>query len=277
MNKIIAKKSISEDLVKFEIRTSIALNEFKPGQYIVLRNDTNDPGTSFPIIKSNPEKETITIMVQAIDDDTRKLVSLNAGDEISNIEGLFGQPVIVENSGTVLCIGRGPAILFLFPVLASLRAAGNHIVTVLSAQTKEGIILENEIKVLSDEIVFLTDDGSFGEKEPFCNVTGKVLRNNPFNQVVAIGSPKIMKEIFSLTKKHNIPTQAVLYLGKTVKNKLNGIFKVSICGSSKSVCVDGINFNAYYRNFDEMIKLHENEGFESIKTINMANEVNIPG
>jgi NAD(P)H-flavin reductase len=254
MNRIVTKKSISEDLVKLEIRTSIAVNNIQPGQYIILRMEENEPGIPLPVVKTNAEKETITVIVSVTDENNRQLANMNEGNSIFGIEGPFGYPAQIENFGTVLCIGRGPGIIALLPVLNSLRAIGNQIVTVLSAQSKDGIILENEIKAVSDEVITITDDGSYGEKESIYQVVGQVLRNNRINQVFVIGTAKTIKETCSHTTKNNIPTQAVLHLGKTVENGAHGIFRVSICGSGKAVCVDGFNFNAWYPNFEEMIK-----------------------
>jgi NAD(P)H-flavin reductase len=198
-------------------------------------------------------------MVHATDAGTIQLASLNVGSTIFEIKGPFGHPLNIENFGRVLCIGRGSAILLLLPVLHALKVAGNHVVTVLLAPTQEGLILQNGINAVSDELILLTDDGTIGENEPFCHLAGKILRSNRFNQVLAIGPAKTIKEIYSLSKKYNIPTQAVLYVGKTVESKLNGIFKVSICSTAKSVCIDGFNFNAYYPNFEEMAKRFGNE------------------
>jgi NAD(P)H-flavin reductase len=164
----------------------------------------------------------------------------------------------------------------LYPILASLRASGNRIVSVLSAQTKDRIIFETEIRAISDEVIILTDDGSYGEKDPFCHVVGKVLRNNRFDQVYTVGCAKTVKETFALTQKYNTPTQAILHLGKSGENRLTGIFNVNICGSAKSVCVDGLNFNAYYQNLEEMARRFGNESFETLSKPNVTNKVNIP-
>jgi len=254
MNKIIAKKSVSEDLVKFEIRTSINLGEIKPGQYILLTTEKNETGFPLPVVKTNPENGTITVLVYAADKATRQLAELKTGSELVGLDGPFGHPAQIENFGTVLCVARGPGIVPLLPVVYALSAAGNRIVTILSAQTMEGILLENEIRVLSAEVLTYTDDGSCGVKGPVCHAMGKVLKFNRFDQVVAMGSAKTIKEICTITILKAIPEQAFLYLERTEANKGHGIFKVSICGNAKAVCVDGFNFNAYYPGFEEMVK-----------------------
>jgi NAD(P)H-flavin reductase len=216
------------------------------------------------------------LVVQVTNDSTEKLASLDVGNEIFSIDGPHGKQVRIENLGKVLCISRGLGVLFLYPILASLRASGNRIVSVLSAQTKDRIIFETEIRAISDEVIILTDDGSYGEKDPFCHVVGKVLRNNRFDQVYTVGCAKTVKETFALTQKYNTPTQAILHLGKSGENRLTGIFNVNICGSAKSVCVDGLNFNAYYQNLEEMARRFGNESFETLSKPNVTNKVNIP-
>ena len=276
MNKIIAKKSISADLVKFEIRTSVALKEIKVGQHVVLIVEKNQPEIPLAVLRTDSEKETITVIVYAKDQYTKRLAELNSGSEIFRIEGPFGYPARIENFGSVLCVGRGPGIVMLLPILNSLRAAGNQICTILSAQTKEGIILENEIKAISNEVITITDDGSIGLKSSVCQAMIQSIKTINPDQVFAIGSATIIKVTCAHTTKYNIPNQAILYLKQNCKNAGHGIFKVSICGSAKAVCVDGFNFNAWYPNFEEMIKRFGHEELESPRKVNSTAEVNMP-
>lgn len=275
MNRIIAKKSISEDLVKFEIRTSIAVNEIKVGQYVILTVEKNQPEIPLAVLRTDSEKETITLIVYANDEYTRQLAERNLGSEIFAIEGPFGYPAKIENFGSVLCVGRGPGIVMLLPILNSLRAAGNRINTILSAQTKEGIILENEIKAVSNEVITITDDDSFGEKGSVCQAMIQTMKTIKIDQVFAIGPPTTIKATCAHTTKYNIPAQAILYLKKTGHITGHGIFRVTICGSAKAVCVDGYNFNAWYPNFEEMVKRFGREDFDTPRRINLMGEVNI--
>ena len=247
-----------------------------PGQYSLLRTEKSSAEIILPVLTSDKERGTITLAVQVTNDNTRQLANLNIGNEIYEIDGPYGKQLKIENFGTVLCIGRGQGIVFSYPILASLRAAGNRIVTVLSAQTKDRIVFETEIRSISDEVIILTDDGSYGEKDPFCHVVDKLIRSNKLDQVYTIGCAKTVKETFSLAQKYNIPTLAILHLAKASEHGLSGIFNVNICGSAKSVCVDGLNFNAYYPNFEEMIKRFGSEYPESVFMPEVSNKANIP-
>lgn len=254
MNRIIARKIVSAINVKFEISTSMPVNEIQPGQYIILRMGQHETGFALPVIQTNSEKQTVSVMVSVNDDLTAQLADLPAGSTEVEIEGPFGYGANIEKFGTVLCIGRASGLLPLLPVLTALRAAGNQVITVLSASSKEEIILINEISAVSHEVILHTDDGSCGEKGSICQVMGQALRNNRIQQVFVTGPAKTIKETCLIAAKNNIPTQAVLYSGKPVRSGFHGIFRVTICGSARSVCVDGFNFNGWYANFDDMIK-----------------------
>lgn len=275
MNKIIAKKSLSEDLMKFEIRTPIAINDVKPGRYILLVVEKDEPGIPVAVVKTNPEKETVSVLVSISDKYTRRLAELNPGSELFAINGPFGYAVPVENFGTVLCVSRGAGIVMLLPVLASLRAAGNRIITILSAQTPEGILLQNEINAVSDEVIAITDIESSGEKGSLCQALTQTLRTHKIDQVFVVGSATTIKNACVHAIKYNIPTQAILYVNKTAQKTGHGIYKVSVSGSSRAVCVDGYDFNAWYPNLEEMTKRFGREEEIPCKAT-VASEINIP-
>ena len=275
MNKIIAKKTISDDVLKFEIRTPIASNDIKPGRYILLIVEKDEPGIPVAVVKTNLEKETVSVLVYAADTYSRRLADLNPGNEIYGITGPFGYQLPTENFGTVLCVSHGPGIVMLFPVLASLHAAGSRIITILSAQTPEGILLQSEINAVSDEVISITDNESSGEKGSVCQSIIQTLRTNKIDQVFVIGSATMIKNTCVHAIKHNIPTQAILYINKTAIRTGHGIYKVSVSGTSRAVCVDGFDFNAWYPNLEEMIKRFGHEEDFPCKTIGI-NEVNIP-
>jgi NAD(P)H-flavin reductase len=204
------------------------------------------------------------------------LTDLIVGSTLFGIEGPFGYPALIENFGTVLCVGRGSGIIALLPVLNSLRVAGNRILTILSARSKDEILLQDEIKAISDEVITITDEGSCGEKISICQAVGQVVRNNRISQVFVIGTAKTIKETCSHATKNNIRVQAILHIGRTVEHGAHGIFRVSSCGSGRSVCVDGFSFNAYYLNFEEMIKRFGSEEFDMTGKLRVPNKENIP-
>ncbi|HZL12100.1 MAG TPA: hypothetical protein VFC65_19115 [Prolixibacteraceae bacterium] len=276
MNRIISNTRVSENLLKFEVRTSIAVNEIKAGQYVILKLEKNEPGISLPVYKTNKEKETITGFVYVTDDSAKRLAKLNPGNSIFGIDGPFGYPVLIGNSGTVICVARGPGIVLLLPVLTSLRSAGNRIITILSAQAKEDILLEEKIKAVSDEMITINEGGSCKENVSICQVMGQILKDNRIDQVFAFGSAKIIKQTFSQSSRYDIQKQGVLFWGPTDEDGIYGIFRVRMCGSGKEICVDGFNFNAYYPNFDEMVRRFGSGELEMGSRSNISGKVNIP-
>lgn len=275
MNKIVAKRNVFENLVKLEIKASGAIRAIKPGQYVVFRIDENGPGIPLSILKVNNERETITILVHVTDNGSQQLATMNEGNSLFGIEGPFGIPVVTGNFGTVLCIGCGLGIVAMLPVLNSLRASGNKVIAVLSAQTKEGILLENEIRAISDEVIVLTEDGSWGEKGLICHAARALKAESTINQVFAFGSAKLIKEANSLTRKYNVSMQAVLFSGKTDEGGLNSIFRVSICSDGKSLCVDGVSFNAYFNGYEELIQRFGSEVGKENHCAEVFQEANI--
>jgi NAD(P)H-flavin reductase len=206
------------------------------------------------VLKTNAEKETVSVLVYAADKYSKRLADLNSGSEIFAVNGPFGYPLPVENFGTVLCVSRGLGVVMLLPVLAALHAAGNQIITILSAQIPEGILLKNEINAVSNEVITITDKEINGEKGSLCQAITQTIRNNKIEQVYVIGSATTIKNVCVHTIKHNIPTRSILYISKSSPRTGHGIYKVSLTNGSRAVCVDGYDYNAWFPNLEEMIK-----------------------
>lgn len=268
MNRIIARKSLSEGMIRFEISTSAPVREIGPGQYMVFKTDQQRPGIALPVIKTNVERGTVITIASSAHEDTAQLSTLAAGSFFYGIGGPYGDTARVENFGHVLCIGREGGIAALMPVLSSLRAAGNHVSVILSAASAREMPLEDEIKALSDELTVVTDDGSYGLKSPVCAAVGQALRRHPIRQVVVMGGARTIREVFSVTTRTQLPTQAVMYTTRARAKGSHGIFRVSISGNARSVCVDGVDFNAYYSNLDEMVERFEGEGQQAAASPN---------
>lgn len=254
MNKIIAKKCISERLIKLDIMTSFDRSEIKPGQYILLIVEKDDVGIPAVVVNTDLEVETITVLVYSTEQYACKIGDLKTGSAIFGIKGPLGHPITIENFGTVLCLVTGPGIVLLLPALVALRAAGNRIVTILKVNEIEDILLEKEVGKISDEVVILTENGSKDEKKSVCQVINQILKNNKVGQMIVIGSGSIIKIAGMSAHKNNIPIQTRLFLDQNVLNNGHGIYKVHMSDLTDGVCVDGHNFNGWYPNLEEMIK-----------------------
>ena len=253
MNWIVAKKNLSEDIVKLEIKASEIALARKPGHHVIIKTDKE--GEPFPMVISRVDttKGTITLFVHKIGIIQQQLANMAVGDEIYEVSGPYGYSVPIERVGTVLCAAGGVGIAPLFPIVDALKGAGNKVITVLAARSCNKLILEDEIRRISDEVIIKTDDGSCGKKGLVTDGMQEVFNSEKVDQVITFGSARMIKHSTILTRMYNIPLIATLYSMKVGGIGLNGIYRVSVCGSSKYICVDGIDFNAFYPDFDTMI------------------------
>lgn len=268
ISKIVTRKTLSEHLYKLEIKPSGAFNTPKPGQYIILRTMPDGATITLPVIKTDSSRETLTVIASWIPE---KLIALLdpclSGIQI-DMEGPFGQPFRIEKFGSVLCVANQESMIPLYPVLTALRAAGNQITCLITGAIDNDQILEHEIRNISDD--FISSAG--GNSRRSSQVLEQTLRTRKYDQVFAIGSAKTIRETCTVCTVTGTPVQAMLFLNEKTQNGLHGIFRVSICGNTRALCVDGYNFNAYYTSFEEMVKRFECEDSE----LNISNKGNIP-
>lgn len=260
MNRIISRKNLSEELIRFEITTSVPVKDIRPGQYMVFKTEEKVPGIALPVIKTNAERGTLITIASASEEGSATLSSLQAGGSFYAVSGPYGYATRVESLGNVLCIGRDRGIEALLPVLSALRTTGNRVITLLSAPSALEMPLEDEIRALSHELTVITDDGSYGFKSAVSAAVGQAMRRHSIQEVMVMGGARILRDVFSVTTNYQVPTQAVMYAGKAHGKGTHGIFRVSICGNARSVCVDGVDFNAYYSNLEELVERFEGSG-----------------
>jgi NAD(P)H-flavin reductase len=218
-------------------------------------NDEAGERIPLTIAAANPDKGTITLIWQRVGKTTAEMADLNEGDKIANIVGPLGTPTHIENFGTVVCVGGGIGNAPLLPISTALKEAGNKIISIIGARTKSLLILEDEFKKISDELIVTTDDGSYGRKtlvtEPLKEIC---LRNPKPDQAFAIGPAIMMKFCCDVTAKFNIPTIVSLNTIMVDGTGMCGGCRVEVAGKPKFVCVDGPEFDGHQVNFDLMMK-----------------------
>jgi NAD(P)H-flavin reductase len=257
MNWIVAKKNLSENIVKLEIQASEIALARKPGHHVIVKIDKDSEPFPMVISHVNTNKGTITLFVHKIGMIHQKLAALVVGDELFDVSGPYGYSIKIDKFGTVVCAAGGVGIAPLFPVVEALKEAGNKVITVLAARSADFLILEDEIRRISDEVIIMTEDGSCGKTGLVTDGMQSVFNRDRIVQVVTFGSARMIKYTTLLTHMYNIPLTATLYSMKVDSVGINGIYRVSVCGNSKYICVDGIDFNAFYPDFDTMIKRME--------------------
>ena len=164
MNKIVLKKQLSEKVFLFEIEAPLIAKSRKAGNFIIVRVGVNGERVPLTIADASIERGTITIVVQKVGLSSTKLCDLNEGDYITDVVGPLGNPTHIENFGTVVCAGGGVGVAPMLPIIRALKAAGNRVLSVIAGRSKELVILEDEVRQSSDELIIMTDDGSYGEK-----------------------------------------------------------------------------------------------------------------
>ncbi|MDR0893719.1 MAG: bifunctional dihydroorotate dehydrogenase B NAD binding subunit/NADPH-dependent glutamate synthase [Prevotellaceae bacterium] len=254
MNKIITKKHFSENVFQLEIEAPLIARSRKAGHFVIVR--TGEKGERMPltIAGADPVKGTITLVVQKVGLSSTRLSELNEGDYITDVVGPLGQATHIERFGTVVCAGGGVGIAPMLPIVQALKAAGNRVISVLAGRTKELIILEQEMRQSSDEVIIMTDDGSYGEKGLVTKGVEEVIKREKVDKCFAIGPAVMMKFVCLLTQQYNIPTDVSLNTIMVDGTGMCGACRVTIGGKTKFVCVDGPEFDGHQVDFDEMLK-----------------------
>ena len=254
MNKIISKEQFSAKVFKFEVEAPLIARSRKAGHFVIVRVDTKGERMPLTIAGADVQKGTITLVVQEVGLSSTKLCQLNEGDYILDVVGPLGQATHIEKFGTVVCAGGGVGVAPMLPIIQALKEAGNRVISVLAGRTKELIILENEVRKSSDEVIIMTDDGSYGNKGLVTEGIESVIKREKVDKCFAIGPAIMMKFCCLLTKKYDIPTDVSLNTIMVDGTGMCGACRITVGGKTKFVCVDGPEFDGHQVEWDEMFK-----------------------
>ena len=254
MNKIIKKEQFSEKVFKFVVEAPLIAKSRKAGHFVIIRVGEKGERMPLTIADSDVEAGTITLVVQSVGLSSTKLCQLNEGDYITDVVGPLGQATHIEKFGTVVCAGGGVGVAPMLPIIKALKAAGNKVISVLAGRTKELIILEDEVRKHSDEVIIMTDDGSYGQKGVVTVGIEQVIQREKVDKCFAIGPAIMMKFCCLLTKKYDIPTDVSLNTIMVDGTGMCGACRITVGGKTKFVCVDGPEFDGHEVDFDEMFK-----------------------
>ena len=274
MNKIVDKEFFSANVVKLEIEAPLIAKARKAGHFVIVRVDEKGERIPLTIADSNVEKGTITLVVQKVGVSSSKLCALNVGDSVLDIVGPLGRATHIDKFGTVVCAGGGVGVAPMLPIIKAMKEAGNKVISVLAGRTKDLIILENEVRKYSDEVVIMTDDGSYGNKGLITAGVEGIINREKVDMCVTIGPAIMMKFVSLLTKKYEIPTVASLNTIMVDGTGMCGACRVTIDGVTKFVCVDGPEFDAHKVNFDEMMMRLSAYKPEEVEALNKYNNQN---
>lgn len=255
MNRVIQQERLSDDVFRMEIEAPNIAKNRKPGQFVVLQIDSEfSERIPLTIADVDKNKGTITVIFQAVGKTTINLSKLNTGDSIENILGPLGKPTHIEKLGHVVCVGGGIGVAPLRPIAEAMKNIGNKVTSIIGARNKDLLILEEDMKNISDELILCTDDGTKGRK---CLVTEPLKElcegDNPPDLVVAIGPGIMMKFCCLTTKPYDIKTLVSLNTIMIDGTGMCGGCRVTVDNNIKFVCVDGPEFDGHKVDFDNMM------------------------
>lgn len=253
MNKIVGKEYFSEKVVKFEVEAPLIARSRKAGHFVMVKVGAKGERIPLTIADADLTRGTITLVIQMMGVSSTKLGKLEVGDMITDMVGPLGQATHIEKFGTVVCACGGVGTAPMMPIVKALKEAGNRVITVLAARTHDLIILEEQMKQMSDEVIVMTDDGSYGTKGLVTNGVESVILREKVDLCVTIGPAVMMKFVSALTKKYEVPTMASLNTIMVDGTGMCGACRVTVGGKTKFVCVDGPEFDAHQVDFDEML------------------------
>jgi len=253
MYKIVNKEIFSDVVVGFDIEAPLIAKSRKPGHFVIIRPDEKGERIPLTIAGADPEKGTIRIILQTVGVTSTKIASLSVGDYLLDVVGPLGQATHIEKKGTILAAGGGVGVAPLLPIVEGMKKAGNKVVTVLAARNKDLLILEDEFRKYSDEVIIMTDDGSYGKKGLVTAGMEEVMEREKVDEAVIIGPAIMMKFGALTTKKYNVPTTVSLNTIMVDGTGMCGACRVTIGGETKFVCIDGPEFDGHQVDFDEMM------------------------
>ena len=250
MFKILKKEEWSPSVFAMEIEAPRVAKKAKAGQFIVLRVDEEGERIPLTIADFNRETGAVLIVFQVIGASTMKLAALNAGDAIVDFVGPLGQPSEIEKFGTVVVVGGGIGVAPTYPIARAMKEAGNKVIAIMGAKTKDILIMEEEMKAVTDEVVVTTDDGSYGMKGFVTNaVQALVDRGEKIDQITAIGPVIMMKSVADATRSLGIRTIVSLNPIMVDGTGMCGGCRVQVGDETKFACVDGPEFDGHLVDF----------------------------
>lgn len=254
MYKIIKKQQLAPSVQMFEVEAPLIAKKAQPGQFIILR--TNEEGERVPltIADFNRETGTITLIFQEVGASTVELGLLNEGEFILDVVGPLGKATHIEKMGTIVVVGGGIGIAPVYPIARGMKEAGNEVISIIGARSKDILIYEEEMAAVSDELIITTDDGSKGRKALVTQPLKELLDSDKtISLVVAIGPVIMMKFVAETTRPYGVPTVVSLNPIMVDGTGMCGGCRVSVGNENKFACVDGPEFDGHKVDFDVLM------------------------
>ncbi|MBN1608394.1 MAG: sulfide/dihydroorotate dehydrogenase-like FAD/NAD-binding protein [Polyangiaceae bacterium] len=252
MFKVVESRFLAPDIKRFVIQAPRIARKRQAGQFVILR--VNDTGERIPITIADGDADagTITLIVQGIGKTTKLMNTLEAGDVLANVVGPLGKPSHIERFGTVVVTGGGVGTAIAYPTAVALKQAGNRVLSIVGARTKELLILLDEMRSTSDELFVMTDDGSTGEKGFVTAKLQELIEREKVDHVLAIGPVPMMRAVAAVTRSRAIETIVSLNSIMVDGTGMCGGCRVAVNGKTQFACVDGPEFDAHQVDFEAL-------------------------
>jgi NAD(P)H-flavin reductase len=246
MYKILVRKDLTPNIHLFEIEAPAVARKAQAGQFVVIR--VNETGERIPVTVAdwNREKGTVTVVFMEVGTTTNRLAKLKAGESVLDFVGPLGVPTEIENYGTVVCVAGGFAVAVIRPIARALKEAGNKVISIMGARTKDLVFWEKELRSTSDELIVTTDDGSYARKGMVTEPLKELLeKDKSIKRVIAIGPSIMMKFSALTTQPFGVKTIVSLNPIMVDGTGMCGCCRVSVGGETKFACVDGPDFDGH--------------------------------
>ncbi len=269
MFRILRALFIAPGVKRFTIEAPRIARKHQAGQFLILRLDERGERIPLTIESADGTLGVITIVVQSIGKTTYQLNAMEAGEAILDVVGPLGKPSVVKNFGTVVVVGGGVGTALAYPTTVALKRAGNRIIAILGGRNRDLVILEDEMKAVSDELYVTTDDGSYGEKGLVTDkLRALIARGTKIDEVLAVGPIPMMKAVAELTRASGIHTVVSLNPVMIDGTGMCGGCRVLVGGKSQFACVDGPEFDAQDVNFE--VLMQRNRMYRDAERVSLA-------
>ncbi|MEI5987200.1 sulfide/dihydroorotate dehydrogenase-like FAD/NAD-binding protein [Dehalobacter restrictus] len=255
MYKVVKRRQLADIITLLEVEAPEVAKKAQPGEFVIVRQNEESKRIPLTIMDFNRDKGTITIVIQEVGYSSNLITRMQEGDSFVTFVGPLGQATEIENYGTVLCIGGGVGVAPVHPIARGLKEAGNKVISILGARTKDLLILEDEMRAVSDEVIITTDDGTYGMKGFVTHGIQSVLDQGiKVDAIWAIGPVVMMKSVANFTRPLGIKTIVSMNPVMVDGTGMCGACRLDVGGETKFACVDGPEFDGHKVDFDLAMK-----------------------
>jgi ferredoxin--NADP+ reductase len=254
VQRITAKRKIAPGIISLEVEAPLIAKKAKPGQFVILMTDEKGERIPLTIADYDRKKGLVRIVFEVVGKTTEKLSQMKEGDELFSFVGPLGRQSEIDKYGTVVTVGGGTGIASVYPIARELKKAGNNVIAIIGAKTRDSLIMEEEMRKASTKLMTTTDDGSYGMKGLVTEALEEVLRKDKdVKKIWAVGPAMMMKAVCDVTRPHKVETIVSLNAIMVDGTGMCGTCRVTVGGETKFTCVDGPEFDGHLVDWSEFI------------------------